>query len=82
MMIEELLPEIHPYINDIKNSEYTKVIRLSTKNAMIEFGNLLYKDAHIYLERKYQRHLRNLRNIEKIDNCPTYSLRNLELEKE
>ena len=81
-MIEELLPEIHPHINDIKDSEYTKVIRLSTKNAMLKFGNLLYKDAHIYLERKYQRHLRNLRNIEKIDNCLTYNLRNLELEKE
>lgn len=79
-MINKFLPDINIYIRNTHENEQTKTIELSSKKSMVLFSNFLYEDAHIYLERKYQKHLRNLRNIEKINNCPTYSLRNLDLE--
>lgn len=68
-------------IVDTKGNEKTKVIEFSTKTAVKEFGCFLYENSSIYLERKYQRHLKNLRNIERINSCPAINLKNLELEK-
>lgn len=79
-VIESFLPEINVRIEDSKYNELTKQINFSTKNAIKDFGKFLYDDATIYLERKYQRHLKNLKNLEKINNCPNKNLKNIILE--
>lgn len=81
-IINSFFPEYNIRIVNTKGKDETKIIEFSTKQAVKDFGCFLYDNATIYLERKFQRHLQNIRNIEKIDSCPTISLRNLTLEKE
>lgn len=68
-ILEELVPEIKAGIYNAKGcTEKTKRLISTTQSKTLELLDLMYKDAHIYLERKYQNYL----TIKKFCNCNDY----------